>query len=85
MRAAEALARTASGGGASPERKSASGAPQTKDADTRALEADLSSRLGLAVEIKAKGEQGELRVKFSNLEQLDDVCRRLSQMGSGAF
>ena len=67
------------------ERKSASGAPQTKDADTRALEADLSSRLGLAVEIKAKGEQGELRVKFSNLEQLDDVCRRLSQMGSGAF
>ncbi len=49
------------------------------------MEADLSSRLGLAVEIKAKGEQGELRVKFSNLEQLDDVCRRLSQMGSGAF
>lgn len=85
VRAAEALARTASGGGASPERKSASGAPQNKDADTRALEADLSSRLGLAVEIKAKGEQGELRVKFSNLEQLDDVCRRLSQMGSGAF
>ena len=84
VRAAEALARNASGGGA-PERKASSGASQTKDADTRALEADLSSRLGLAVEIKAKGEQGELRVKFASLEQLDDVCRRLSQSGSGAF
>ena len=84
VRAAEALARNASGASA-PERKASSGAPQTKDADTRALESDLSSRLGLAVEIKAKGEQGELRVKFSNLEQLDDVCRRLSQTGSGAF
>ena len=84
VRAAEALARNTSGGGA-PERKASSGASQTKDADTRALEADLSSRLGLAVEIKAKGEQGELRVKFASLEQLDDVCRRLSQSGSGAF
>ena len=84
VRAAEALARNASGAGA-PERKASSGAPQTKDADTRALESDLSARLGLAVEIKAKGEQGELRVKFSNLEQLDDVCRRLSQTGSGAY
>ena len=85
VRAAEALARNASGASA-PERKASSGAPQAKDADTRALEADLTSRLGLAVEIKAKGEQGELRVKFSNLEQLDDVCRRLSQMGSsGAY
>ena len=83
VRAAEALARNASG--QAPERKSASSASQPKDADTRALEADLSSRLGLAVEIKAKGEQGELRVRFSSLEQLDDVCRRLSQTGSGAY
>lgn len=84
VRAAEALARAASDATA-PERKASSGAPQTKDADTRALESDLSARLGLSVEIKAKGEQGELRVKFSNLEQLDDVCRRLSQTGSGAY
>lgn len=84
VRAAEALAREAAGGGASGKRSGAASAE--KDADTRALEADLSARLGLAVEIRAKGETGEVRVRFSSLEQLDDVCRRLSQTGgSGAY
>ncbi len=80
VRAAEALARSAAGrtekkGGAAPP------TPQ-KDADTRALETDLSTRLGLDVEILHSGERGEVRVRFRSLEQLDDICRRLTQDGN---
>lgn len=77
VRAAEALARTAAG---RSEKKGGAKPPASeKDADTRALEADLSTRLGLDVEILHSGERGEVRVKFRSLEQLDDVCRRLTQ------
>ena len=48
-----------------------------KDADTRALEASLSSQLGLAVTINNKGEKGELKIAYKTLEQLDEVCRKL--------
>lgn len=83
VRAAEALARSTG----APERKSrdGGGARPAKDADTRALESDLAERLGLEVEILHKGEAGEVRVRYSTLEQLDDLCRRLSSHGSGAY
>lgn len=59
-----------------PETKSA---PSAKDADTRALEQDLSRRLGLTVEIDhGKGEAGRVTISYSRLEQLDDICRRLN-------
>jgi ParB family chromosome partitioning protein len=48
-----------------------------KDADTAALEKGLSDRLGLTVTIDHKASGGELRVRYTTLEQLDDVCRRL--------
>jgi len=48
-----------------------------KDADTRALEKDLSDTLGLLVSIAAHGEAGELRIRYKSLEQLDDLVRRL--------
>ncbi len=53
-----------------------------KDADTRALERDLSAMLGLDVVIdhSAKGA-GSLSVQYRTLDQLDDICRRL--MGAG--
>jgi len=52
---------------------------QAKDADTIALENDLSRTLGLTVIIDFKGnERGELRVQYKSLEQLDDICRRLA-------
>ncbi|MAK59686.1 MAG: chromosome partitioning protein ParB [Ponticaulis sp.] len=50
-----------------------------KDVDTEALEADLSRALGLVVEIKSLAKGGELKIKYRDLEQLDDVCRRLSK------
>lgn len=50
----------------------------TQSADTQALERDLIAALGLKVEIREKAGGGELRIQYQSLEQLDDVCRRLS-------
>ena len=57
-----------------------------KDADTRALEHDLSRVLGLKVEIDhGKGEEGKaggrVTIRYRSLEQLDDVIRRLNRDG----
>ena len=49
-----------------------------KDADTRALESDLSAALGLTVTIDHKGQGGELRISYKDLDQLDGVCQLLS-------
>lgn len=52
-----------------------------KDADTRALEADLSANLKLPVRIdhSAGGESGELTIRYTSLDELDRLCRVLSQ------
>ncbi len=68
-----------------PERKSdrpqVGGRPAGKDADTLALEDDLSEVLGLPVDIRDGGGTGEIRIRYSTLEQLDDLCRRLTRGG----
>jgi ParB family chromosome partitioning protein len=48
-----------------------------KDTDTRALEKDLSDALGLAVSIDGRGDRGEVRIRYRDLEQLDALCARL--------
>ena len=53
-------------------------AKPAKDADTRALETDLSNLLGLKVEIKGKGGVGALTVHYKTLDQLDGLLARLS-------
>jgi ParB family transcriptional regulator, chromosome partitioning protein len=51
---------------------------RSKDADTRAAEAELAEALGLGVEIKkGKGEKGELRIRYTTLDQLEDLRQRL--------
>jgi ParB family chromosome partitioning protein len=50
-----------------------------KDVDTLALERRLSDALGLVVTIDHKGEAGVLQVAYSDLDQLDDVVRRLER------
>jgi ParB family chromosome partitioning protein len=65
-----------------PEKKSVSFAtkgPAAKDHDTASLESDLSEVLGLDVEIRDRGGVGELRIRYATLEQLDDLCRRLTR------
>ncbi len=49
-----------------------------KDVDTEALEADLARVLGLNVDIRHKSKGGELRIKYGDLEQLDEICRLLT-------
>ncbi len=64
-----------------PAAKPAARAPE-KDADTRALEADLSANLKMAVRINhaSGGESGELTIRYSSLDDLDTLCRVLSQL-----
>ncbi|MBM3487562.1 MAG: ParB/RepB/Spo0J family partition protein [Alphaproteobacteria bacterium] len=50
-----------------------------KDADTAALEKDLSDLLGLKVTIAFDGTGGALTIRYKTLEQLDDVLKRLTQ------
>lgn len=80
VRQAEALAKKAGGasGGQGPRAK-APGHTGDKDADTLALESDLSEALGLTVEILDREGAGEVRIQYATLEQLDEVCRRLSR------
>ncbi len=63
--------------------KSAKGAKKTggvkKDADTRALEKQLSDALGMAVDIRHKANgKGEIRLRYRSLEQLDTLSRLLN-------
>jgi ParB family transcriptional regulator, chromosome partitioning protein len=51
-------------------------APQ-KDADTLKLEKSLADSLGLGVSISHNERGGKLEIRYSTLEQLDDLCRRL--------
>jgi ParB family chromosome partitioning protein len=76
VRAAEALAKAAS----APGRKTAKAqaGAKKKDADTRALEHDLTMRLGLKVEIDFDGKGGRLSIEYKTLDQLDDLIRKLS-------
>jgi ParB family chromosome partitioning protein len=56
------------------------GARSEKDADTRALEADLSAALGMKVQIdhSAAKENGSVTVSYDTLDQLDALCALLS-------
>ena len=50
-----------------------------KDADTRALEGDLSAQLRMPVSINHKGnEGGQLVISYRDLEQLDKLCQILA-------
>ncbi len=81
VRATEALVKKSSGDVGKniftgSEKRSAA----QKDADTRALEDDLSAATGVKVTLSHKpdGEAGTLTLQYETLDQLDDLCRRLS-------
>ena len=50
-----------------------------KDADTRALEADLTLKLGLKVEIEFDGKSGQVVINYRSLDQLDELITKLSR------
>jgi ParB family chromosome partitioning protein len=75
VREVERLAKSSAGA----DRRPAARAP-AKDADTRVLEGELSASLGMPVVIDHRpgAAGGSLTIRFSSLEQLDDLCRVLS-------
>ena len=79
VRATEALAKKKDDGSSSPSSREKSSRKE-KDADTKALESDLSAALGLTVSVdhKAGGESGQVSIKYAYLDQLDEICRILS-------
>ncbi|WP_207485327.1 ParB/RepB/Spo0J family partition protein [Arenibaculum pallidiluteum] len=82
VRQVEQLAREAQATKADPVsaagRAVARAAAQAKDPDTLALERELTERLGLKVTIGPQGPGGTVTIQYQNLDQLDEVIRRLS-------
>jgi len=54
--------------------------PAGKDADTRALEGDLSANLGMKVSVDHTlgKSSGKLSISYKSLDQLDELCRILT-------
>lgn len=50
-----------------------------KDADTQKAEQNLRDILGLGVDLRHKGPSGELRIRYKNSAQLEDLISRLSK------
>jgi len=73
VRDTEALARKGGAGKTAPVR------PTAKDADTAALEADIASVVGVDVFIADRDGVGTVTLHYRTLEQLDDLCRRLTR------
>jgi len=79
VRATEALVKQEQSGGANETAKPAEKAEE-KDADTKALEGDLSANLGMNVSLSHKPgqESGQITIQYKSLDQLDELCRLLS-------
>lgn len=60
-------------------RQEAKPRPDEKDADTKALEGDLSASLGMKVVLAHKPgqESGQMTVQYKSLDELDELCRIL--------
>ena len=79
VRETEALVRKATEPDTRQERPARAHASPEKDADTRAIEADLTAHLGMRVVITHAGiDGGTLSVTYRSLDQLDDLCQILS-------
>tara|TARA_R110002110_G_scaffold106774_7_gene267523 strand:+ start:18308 stop:19207 length:900 start_codon:yes stop_codon:yes gene_type:complete len=81
VRATEALVKAEKRKSDDPIQNTAQSAKKAeKDADTKALEGDLSASLGMKVALDHKPgqETGQLTVKYQSLDQLDELCRLLS-------
>ena len=57
------------------------GGASHKDADTIALEKDLSAALSMKVSIAHKGEGGTVIISYKTLEELDELCSKLGVCG----
>ncbi len=77
--------RLAKGNDLRPEPSVSRGAKPPKDADTVALERDLSANLGMKVQIAHGGDGGgEVTIRYANLEELDELCRMFTRVAEPA-
>ncbi len=68
-----------------PANRARSVSHSTKDQDALALEQDLSAAIGMKVSIshdKSKG-CGQISIAYDHIDQLDEVCRRISRNAVG--
>lgn len=63
--------------GTQKARGKSGGEPVKKDADTIALEKRISDILGLKVSVDHRNPGGTVQVQYSDIDQLDDILRRL--------
>ena len=80
VRAAEALIKKEQQAENEGPNKRAAKSSNEKDADTRALEGDLSANLGLKVTLNHKPgqEAGQMVLHYTTMDELDELCQRLS-------
>lgn len=79
VRQTEALAQKAKTAPMHPIARAAATREQRRlDADAAALERQLGDLLGLKVKVSPDGARGTVTLHYSNLDQLDMICQRLS-------
>ena len=80
VRDTEKLVKRAAQGDPTPKPAAAPSSKTSKDADTIALEGDLSAalRMKVLVDHDLGKESGKIVIKYDTLDQLDDLCRILS-------
>ena len=81
VRQTEALAHEEGVPERKPQKARAAAAAKAKDPDTIALEKRVSDALGLAVTVNHRDPGGSVQISYRNLEQLDEVMRRLAKGG----
>jgi ParB family transcriptional regulator, chromosome partitioning protein len=79
VRQTEALAHEEGVPERKPQKARSSGGGKVKDPDTIALEKRVSDALGLAVTVNHRDPGGSVQISYRNLEQLDEVMRRLEK------
>ena len=79
MRQTESLVK--SEGVEKPTKAKSGSKPEMRDADTIALEADISAALGMKVALHhpSGAESGSITIKYTSLDQLDDLCMLLTK------
>lgn len=65
-----------------PAKRKSDTAAAPRDADTLALERRLADALGLTVALAHSERGGRLEIRYKTLEQLDDICLRLTGRNS---
>ena len=78
VRQAEALAKKVRPGPGSDIARASKRNAKAIDPDLAALERQLADMLGIKVQVTHKGQGGTVVLHYSNLDQLDMVCQRLS-------